>query len=394
MAAEFSRRRKAGIYIHIPFCRAKCAYCDFNSFAGLEHLYSAYSEALCLEVERRASQWTHNLFDTLFVGGGTPTVLPASAVEAVLSACQRYLTLFDGAEISIEANPGTVDLGLLRALRRLGFNRLSLGVQSLDDGELALLGRIHRRAETLAAYEWAREAGFENISIDLMLGLPGQRLSRWRQTLEEAIALGPEHLSLYILSLEKGTPLHTHVSSGALPTPDEDEAAAMYELAEELLAQAEYGHYEISNWARLSPSDAISGIPTLASRHNLKYWRHEPYLGLGAGAHSYDGVTRFANMGDPAAYIGQLRQGETPLAEIETLNGAQHMGEAMMLSLRLVSGIEHRIFEERFGLRLEQVYAQQIDALTHEGLLEADLQGVRLTARGRLLGNRVFAAFL
>jgi len=384
----------AGLYLHIPFCRAKCAYCDFPSFPGLDRLYDAYVQAVCRETAQRAPQWAALRFDSLFIGGGTPTVLTAQAIEMLLEACRRHLGIAPSAEISIEANPGTVDLDLLRALRHCGVNRLSLGVQSLDDGELALLGRVHRRAEALAAYAQAREAGFENVNLDLMLGLPGQRLAGWRRTLEEAITLGPEHLSLYILSLEEGTPLCARVALGALPEPSEGVAAAMYELAERLLAQAGYRHYEISNWARRRPDDNANGLPTLACRHNLKYWRNEPYLGLGAAAHSYDGVARTANILDPAAYIAHMERGEEAVAAREALDDAQRMGETMMLGLRLIQGVEWRRFRERFGLGLEDVYARQIAELTDEGLLESDAQGVRLTARGRLLGNRVFAAFL
>jgi oxygen-independent coproporphyrinogen-3 oxidase len=384
----------AGIYAHIPFCRAKCAYCDFVSFPGMEALYDSYVEALCLEAAQRAPYWTGTRFDTLFVGGGTPTVLPVRAVEALLAACRQRLDLENTAEISIEANPGTVDGDALRALRRAGINRLSLGVQSLDDGELTLLGRIHSRAEALAALALAREAGFGNVNLDLMLGLPGQRLSHWRRTLEEVAALGPEHLSIYILSLEGGTALSARVSCGALPEPDEDEVAAMYELTERLLAQAGYAHYEISNWARRSPGDAGGELPALACRHNLKYWRNEAYLGLGAAAHGYDGAVRYANIGDPAAYIARVRGGKEATATRETLDDAQRMGETMMLGLRLTLGVERQRFQERFGRCLDEVYAQQIEELAREGLLEADARGVRLTARGRLLGNRVFAAFL
>lgn len=384
----------AGLYLHIPFCRAKCAYCDFPSFPGLESRYDAYVQALCREAAQRAPQWAEMRFDSLYIGGGTPTVLAAEAIEKLLVACRQYLDLARDAEISIEANPGTVDPDLLSALHHLGVNRLSLGVQSLDDGELALLGRIHRRAEALAAYAQAREAGFENINLDLMLGLPNQRLGGWRRTLEEAIALEPEHLSLYILSLEEGTPLCARVASGALSEPNENAAADMYELAERLLARADYQHYELSNWARRSSDDHANGLPALACRHNLKYWRNEPYLGLGAAAHSYDGVVRTANIVDPAACIAHIERDEEVVAAREAPDDAQRMGETMMLGLRLIQGVEWRRFRERFGLGLEDVYARQIAELTDEGLLESDAQGVRLTARGRLLGNRVFAAFL
>lgn len=384
-----------GLYIHIPFCRAKCAYCDFVSYPGLDHLHAAYVQAIQREIALRAPAWTKGRFDTLYIGGGTPTLLKAGQIHALIESCRTILGLKEDAEITVEGNPGTVDLAKLQALREAGVNRLSLGVQSLDDGELQLLGRIHSASEAIEAYRLAREAGFANINLDLIFGLPGQRLSRWRETLGKAIALSPEHFSLYALTLEPGTPLAEQVTSGRIPTPSDDTAATMYELAETMLDEGGYEHYEISNWARHT-EDALEadGLPALACKHNLKYWCNERYLGLGAGAHSYDGQRRYANIPDPREYIARVTTGEAALAEAEETDRARAMGETMMLGLRLSAGVTWESFARRFGVGLREVYGQEIQALCAQGLLEADEKGIRLTPRGRLLGNRVFAAFL
>jgi len=305
------------------------------------------------------------------------------------------LPLSTQAECTVEANPGTVSRDGLHALRQAGVNRLSLGVQSLHDEELALLGRVHTAREALAAYDLAREAGFANINLDLILGLPGQSLSRWRETLFQALALRPEHLSLYALTVEEGTPLAARIAAGLLPAPDDDLAAQMVELAEALLEQEGYRHYEISNWARgEAASAAETAIPALACRHNLKYWRNEPYLGLGAAAHSYDGRRRWANTPVVETYIHHTLAGQDGVVQSEVLSAAQRLDETMMLGLRLVSGIAWEDLARRFGQDPRDVYRRQIADLVETGLLAVDAWGLRLTARGRLLGNRVFAAFL
>jgi len=387
--------RSAGIYIHVPFCRAKCAYCDFVSYPGLDHLHADYVQAIQREIALRAPAWAQRRFDTLYFGGGTPTLLPAAEIGALIKACQDILGLVEDAEITVECNPGTVDLAKLQALRRVGVNRLSLGVQGLDDRELKLLGRIHSASEALEVYRLAREAGFGNINLDLIFGLPGQRLARWRETLSKAIALRPEHFSLYALTLEPGTPLAERVARGEWPAPSDDTVAKMYELAEALLDEAGYEHYEISNWARRTESSLdAEGLPILACKHNLKYWRNECYLGLGAGAHSYDGLRRYANVSDPAEYIGRMRTGKDPVAEAEETDRTRAMGETMMLGLRLHVGICWESFSQRFNVDLREIYAQEIQELRAQGLLEVDERGLRLSPKGRLLGNRVFAAFL
>lgn len=391
----------AGIYVHIPFCQAKCAYCDFCSYAGLEHLHTHYVGALCQEIVHRGHDWADASFDTIYIGGGTPTVLAPSAIAQILDVCRHSLSVADDAEITIEANPGTVEQADLVTLRQAGIVRLSLGVQSFQANELVLLGRIHNVEGALRAYRLARRAGFQNVNLDLIFGLPEQHLESWRETLGQALALEPEHLSLYALTLEEGTPLAERIARGVLPVPDDDLAADMYELAESLLEEAGYIHYEISNWARRSREDGLRDAPARACRHNLKYWRTERYLGLGAASHSYDGRCRYANTASPAEYIARVSAGQSAIVERQDVGPERRMEETMILGLRLMAGITWRDFAQRHGIELREVYGREINDLAEQGLLEVDaddsrsrLAGVRLSTRGRLLGNRVFGAFL
>ncbi len=399
---------RLGLYVHIPFCRAKCRYCDFNSYAGVESLVPSYVDALLAEMLRWRPLVADFTVTTVFIGGGTPSILPPAEVKRVLGTVRDSFRpdgraparLAPDAEVSLEANPGTVDVAYLKGLRRLGVNRLSLGVQSLRDDDLRLLGRIHTAAEAREAYQAARRAGFDNVNIDLIYGLPWQTLRDWRRTLKEAIALRPDHLSLYALTLEEGTPLAADVSSGRVPQPDPDLAADMYREAEAALAAADYQHYEISNWA----------LPGRRCRHNLTYWRNEPYLGLGTGAHSSFGGFRFANTRAPREYIRGVEESAArepaadgiasflaSLAHIETseeTSRASAMAETVILGLRLVDGLPFEGFRRRFGLELTAAYGPQVEELEGFGLLERADGRLRLTPRGRLLGNEAFQRFL
>jgi oxygen-independent coproporphyrinogen-3 oxidase len=371
-----------GLYIHIPFCRAKCGYCDFNSVAGQEAQFGHYAAALAREMQQAGPLTVRSVY----VGGGTPTVLPLPLLSGILESARRAFCVEPGAEVSLEANPGTVGPETLAALRALGVTRLSLGVQSLDEGGLRLLGRIHTPDEAVQACRAARWAGFESVNLDLIFGLPGQSLAAWRATLERALALRPDHLSLYALSLEEGTPLAAAVARGDLPEPDEDVAADMYELAESVLAAAGFVHYEISNWAAGEAHQC---------RHNLVYWRNEPYLGLGAGAHSWAGGQRRANVASPAQYIARVLAGESAVAEQETIGPELEMGETMMLGLRLLEeGVEYSRFRARFGVELRERYAREIEELSACGLIIAGTERIRLSQRGHLLGNQAFLRFL
>ena len=397
---QLTIRNPVALYVHVPFCRSRCAYCDFNTYAGLDELMPAYVAAVCREIEAAGERWGRLPVPTVYFGGGTPSILPLDLLAQILHVSRLTFHVSRDAEITLEANPGTVTPAYLRGLGALGVNRLSVGAQSAHDDELDLLGRIHTWAQVVEAVNWARETSplnlNLNLNLDLIFGLPTQTLTRWRETLEAALALAPEHLSLYCLSVEKDTPLEKRIASGALPMPDDDLAAEMYELAEELLAQAGFFHYEISNWAKANLESPISNPQSQVCRHNLVYWRNEAWLGVGAGAHSWLGGQRWANVRHPRDYIAAcgtscqlvLRQ------EVEEIDRRMEMGETMMLGLRLAEGVDDARFQARFGRGLEQVFGAELAELCELGLLEWDRRVARLTARGRLLGNRVFVRFV
>lgn len=373
------------LYLHIPFCAVRCHYCDFNTYAGLDKLFEDYAAALAEEIRHAGEARDHSPVRTVFLGGGTPTVLPAPLLASILEACRTSFAVAPDAEITSEANPGTADAEVFAALRDMGVNRLSMGVQSLDDAELKWLGRIHGAAEAEEAFAAARRAGFDNINLDFMFGLPGQQTATWRSTLERAIALGPEHISLYSLTVEHGTPLYDAVRRGLQPPPEDDVAADFYLLASDLLGKAGYEQYEISNWSR----------PGFQCRHNLVYWRHEPYLGFGAGAHSYADGRRWWNVRPVPQYIQRLHSDQSPERGSEPIDDGLAMGEFMMLGLRLVGeGVDPARFAAHFGQPLDAVFSREVAALKRRGLLEQIDGRVRLTNEGRLLGNQVFAEFL
>lgn len=370
--------KEIGVYIHIPFCFRKCAYCDFNSYAGLEGIFGDYVRALAREIEAAPPGLSAG---SIYLGGGTPTILSIPLLEEILAACRARFAFHEEMEITVEANPGTVNKESLKALLLLGVNRLSFGVQSFKGRWLRLLGRIHSAEEARQSFRLAREGGFGRINLDLIYGLPGQKLQDFREDLRQALELAPDHLSLYGLSLKESTPLARRIARGELPPLDSDRAAEMYELAEEMLAESGYLHYEISNWAQ----------PGAMCRHNLRYWRNEPYLGFGAGAHSYFAGKRYANLSRPEDYIA--RPGEREMEE--EISQALEMAETMILGLRLVEeGVSFERFFRRFGRPLNEVYGPSLEELVELGLIEINGKRVRLTRRGRLLGNEVFERFL
>jgi oxygen-independent coproporphyrinogen III oxidase len=389
------------VYLHVPFCRHRCSYCDFNTYAGLENLIPQYMQALCLEIELLALSASERLpVHTLFFGGGTPSLLPIPQVNAVLDACKNAFELHEDTEITLEVNPGTVCLEYLEELRSLGVNRLSFGMQSSDYEELRLLEREHSYEDVVQSFNWARNAGFENINLDLIFGLPFQTLESWRESLEKALSLKPDHISLYALSLEHGTPLQNWVAKGMAPEPDPDLAADMYEVSGQRLENSGYFQYEISNWARSQPDGSL-----IACRHNLQYWRCLPYLGFGAGAHGFAAGVRTANVLAPAAYIQRCLKGiqqpfpKTPATvDAVTVEKNTEIGEMLMMGLRLTfEGVSASDFEARFGICLEDRFRSEINRLMSSGLLEwAGENGdiLRLTPKGRLLGNRVFVEFI
>lgn len=387
------------LYIHIPFCRHRCAYCDFNTYAGLEGQIPAYLQALCDEIGRLgAAGGGHLPVHTIFFGGGTPSLLAPRQIAQILAACRQAFAVDAQAEISMEANPGTVSLVSLRGLRAAGVNRLSYGMQSAHPDDLRLLQRQHDTYDVIQAVQWARQAGFDSLSLDLIFGLPFQSLERWRATLELAINLNPEHLSLYALTVESGTPFHRWARRGLIPLPDDDLAADMYEYAGERLARAGFQQYEISNWARVKNDEL------LACRHNLQYWRNRPYLGFGAGAHGYHSGYRLVNAATVPDYIERCRTEPAkafPLGpatvQATPIDRWAEVQETMMVGLRLTrEGVPAAGFLERFGVRLEDLFGKDIDRLVRQGLLEwgGERETLRLSARGRLLGNAVFRQFV
>jgi oxygen-independent coproporphyrinogen-3 oxidase len=385
-----------GLYVHIPFCQRKCPYCDFNTYAGLEHLFAPYTATLTQEIARTGAERGHPVATTLFLGGGTPTVLPLNLLAEIMAACRRAFQLAPDAEITSEANPGTVDQARFAGLRELGVNRLSMGVQSFDPDELRFLGRIHGADEAEAAFHAARAAGFENINLDFIYGLPEQKPETWQATLNRAIALGPEHISLYALTIEEGTPFARWAAASRFPHPDDDLAADLYELAGQRLSAAEYVQYEISNWARhdASPLPA-GGNPRFACQHNLIYWRHQPYLGFGSGAHSAISGRRWWNLRRPQSYIERIRAGEFVEEGGETIPPRLGMGEMMMLGLRLVrEGVPDATFQAHWRKSLDDVFGRELAELEGLGLIERLPDRVRLTPSARLIGNQVFARFL
>lgn len=393
-----------GLYLHIPFCERKCPYCDFNTYAGMEASFQPTVDALCAEMEQWADLLAERTVKTVFLGGGTPTVLQDEQLFQLLEGVKRCFRLAPEVEITSEANPGTVDRSRFALLRSLGVNRLSMGVQSLRADELRWLGRIHTVEDVYVAYAAARQAGFTNINLDFIFGLPEQSPTAWQETLTQVVALAPEHVSLYSLIVEPNTPLFHWVKSGQVPAPDEDLAAQLYEMTLEQLAQAGYLHYEVSNWARQrSPADNLDETLHFASRHNLVYWRNGDYLGVGPGAHSHlrsqgpQGLVerRWGNRRPVPSYVRRAHRREKLTEFVEEISPRLAMGESMMVGLRLVrEGVPHRRFEQLHGVAATAVFAQELALLEEAGLLHVDNERIRLTPHGLLMGNQVFMQFL
>jgi oxygen-independent coproporphyrinogen III oxidase len=387
------------IYIHIPFCTHRCAYCDFNTYAGQESLIPAYVDALCKEIEligyaaREAVSEVH----TIFFGGGTPSLLTPRQFESIFQALGDNFTFTENAEITVEANPGTVSYEDLVQLRKVGINRISYGVQSANAEELRMLERIHDFFDVIEAVTSARKAGFTNLNLDLIYGLPEQTLRTWQTTVKRILDLHPEHLSAYALTLEHGTPFGRWASKGLLPMPDPDLAAEMYEWLGDTLAENVYFQYEISNWAK----------PGYECRHNLQYWRGLPYLAFGAGAHGYANGYRYSNVLRIKTFVDRLTDVDSRLSNLDfplsptTVNHHKQtreddMSEFMMTGLRLTrEGVSQEEFHSRFGQSIRNVYGKEIDELLNLGLIEnGSGQNIKISQRGRLLGNQVFMRFV
>ena len=358
----------AGIYVHVPFCLTRCGYCDFNAHAGLDPLKTPYVRALEREADLVSDEWGEEGFVSVFVGGGTPTTLEAPALDRLLSHVRSRFDVDADAEVTIEANPDTVDEHRFRALLAAGYSRVSMGAQSFDPASLEALERIHSPDAVRRAFDAARSAGYRNLNVDLIYGADGESLESWRRTLEQAIDLAPEHISAYALTIEPATPLGRKVEAGAVAPPDPDAQADMFLLACELLDAAGFGHYEVSNWAR----------PGFECRHNLGYWERRPYLGLGAGAHSYRDRRRWWNVRPPDGYIRAVEAGEAPVGGDERLDPQDDYLEEVFLRMRTLQGIP----------------GSWVDDDRAEGFLEAGLlerRGRRLvpTERGMLLLNEI-----
>ena len=388
-----------GLYLHVPFCQTKCPYCDFNTYAGIEDQISGYVSSLKKELSGWGELLNHPPVLTIFLGGGTPSYLPESDLAEIQQTIRDSFAVASDAEITMECNPGDVTVEKATSWRASGVNRISMGVQSFDDELLSLLGRRHTAAEAKLAFASLREAGFQNQSIDLIYGLPYQTAEQWSSTLDEAIALEPEHISLYSLQIEKGTPLDVDVAAGKYPVPDDDLAADMYEEAQSRLDANGFSQYEISNWSK----------PNLESRHNLIYWLNEPYLGVGPGAHSWLAGQRFANLKSPRRYVMvvgdnysesaddpvvKMRAPAGPVEQIDVTTPAIDVAETMMMGMRLNQGVSHERFTKRFGSKVDEVFPDEVERLLKLGLIEITDKALLLSERGRLLGNEVFAEFI
>jgi oxygen-independent coproporphyrinogen-3 oxidase len=388
---------QTALYIHVPFCRQRCTYCDFTTWAHREELIRPYVSALCSELSllhRQLPDWAPG---TIYLGGGTPSLLPPDLLRAILAEARPG----PAAEITLEANPGTLNSDALHSLRQMGVNRLSLGMQTSHPRELALLGRRHDFRAVETAGGWARNAGFDNLNLDLIYGFPTQSIGSWESSLSAALDLYPEHLSLYALSVEPATPLADSIRRGELPPPDPDLAADMYDLARERLADTNYVHYEISNWAR----------PGHECRHNLAYWRNERYLGAGASAwgHWSQGPTawRLCNAADPQDYLQQMASQQPPgrnpdgppkspaCTEGEYIPRQIAMAETMFMGLRLVQeGVSRRAFGARFGMDPLQAYSEVLAELALVSLVGWDDERIYLRPEALLIANQVFSSFL
>ncbi|MBX3035355.1 MAG: radical SAM family heme chaperone HemW [Anaerolineales bacterium] len=399
------------IYLHIPFCKHRCAYCDFNTYTNQEDSIPAYVNALIKEIEFVGSQ-TNSPIKTIFFGGGTPSLLSSGQFDSVLSALFLSFNILADAEITIEANPGTISPQKLDSIRKAGINRISFGVQSANAEELRMLEREHNFFDVIQAVSTARKAGFDNLNLDLIYGLPEQTLSTWQTTVKRVLDLHPEHISAYALTLEHGTPFGKWAEKGLLPLPDPDLAADMYEWTCEYLESSGYEQYEISNWAM--KKEERGKKKEYYCQHNLQYWKSLPYLGLGAGAHGYVNGIRYSNVLRIKTYIERFINYESRITNYQfpltpaTINHKkqteqENLSDYMLNNLRLVqAGVAESDFRSRFGSGLLDVYQKEIEALIKDDLLEMKTSKfsensevyVRLTKRGRLLGNQVFIKFL
>jgi oxygen-independent coproporphyrinogen III oxidase len=386
---------RVGIYIQVPFCQTKCTYCNFHTGVVSSARFAPYVSAVCKEIAkhrdfyRRASVNLPGFFgdaaaDTVYIGGGTPSLLDPAHLRRILDEIRTSFGT-ELAEVTLEADPETVEMGKAEAWVQAGINRVSFGMQSFSDAELKATGRMHRRADIYRAVPISRTAGIRNISFDLIAGLPGQTRESWRASLEELEALGPEHVSIYLLEIDEGSHLGAEVlrggeKYGAGEIPSEDEMAEFYEAACGFLQRAGYRHYEISNWGR----------PGREGRHNLKYWKREPYLGFGAGAHSFSGTQRWANAHDAAAYVNAIESGRLPVEQLENVTPESALEEELFLGLRQLDGIDIERIERKYGVAV----APRFNRLVSAGMVERDGGFVRLAGSKLSVANEVFVELM
>lgn len=378
------------LYVHIPFCATRCTYCAFNTYAGLESLIPALIMAICEEIKSVSVNSPHTDVGTIYFGGGTPSLLSPAQFEGILACVQRHFRVMDDAEISIESNPNDLSVAYLRALRELGINRLSIGMQSANKRELALFARRHTHEATIEAVKAARDSGLVNLNLDLIYGFPRQTLKSWTHSLMRLIELAPEHVSLYALGVEPGTPFALWIEQGNLPEVDDDLAADMYDLATDMMQTHGYKQYEISNWS----------LPGYACQHNLQYWRNQTYLGFGPGAHGFAAGVRYATLTLPGDYIRVMSDCEgmyfdfprSPATQdAQLLSKDDEIGETLMMALRLTEeGLLRESFQKRFGVDVMALKGVLFRRFVQDGLLEILPDKIRLTERGRLLSNIVF----
>ena len=371
-----------GLYLHIPFCRSRCTYCGFNSYAGLEERYTSYFEALLTEIEYQSSTEDWPVVSSVFFGGGNPAILGGKRLSLLLGALRKNFRLSPTAEVTTELNPEDATPELLKSLKSAGFNRLSLGWQSLNSDRLVSLKRRHNRQQAIVSLTAARGAGFDNVNIDMIFGLPNQTITEWRDDLATLASLNPDHLSLYSLSLEPGTELLRQVEAGKTELPPVDDVAHMYEIAIEVLRKSGFDHYEISNFAKDGH----------ACSHNLNCWHGGEYLGIGAGAHSHLKGKRSWRVNDPIEYIVRSRENDTIVGN-EVLDKGRKLGERIILGLRLCDGIDIGELEAEYGVNISDIYGDAIRDLKQKGLLGAGSR-LALTEKGLLLANEAMVAFV
>ncbi len=376
---------KVGVYVHIPFCRSKCIYCDFPSFSGQDELHAPYMQCLFSEVRSwQSHEKKVRLCDTVFIGGGTPSIVPSELIEKLLDTLREKFSLDDDAEITIEANPESLTSEKLHYYKRIGINRISIGVQSFNDEILDRVGRLHTSDQAVESFQNARKVGFSNISIDLIAGLPGHTLESFSADVDGILRLRPEHVSIYLLETDRDTPLWRYAEKGEIDLPDDETMLELSSAASAELSANGYIRYEISNYA----------LPGKRCRHNLKYWSDELYIGFGSSAHSFIDGMRTSNTDQPVDYIRSIMGGGEAIVQREEFHRAKRVSEALFMGLRMMRGVDVKKIHRKYGIDVMREYAKEIGELKSERLLTMEEDRLRLTERGIIFSNEVFSRFV